>query len=349
MSIAIVTGSSGLVGSEAVEFFSKKGFDVVGIDNNYRKYFFGKKGDTNWRRDQLIKKIKNFTHINCDIRNFNKLKKIFLKNKRNIKIVIHAAAQPSHDWAIKEPRTDYFINAIGTLNILELTKLYASDAVFILVSTNKVYGDTPNKINFIELKNRWDLKKKDKLFNGIDENMSIDHSIHSLFGVSKCSADILVQEYGKNIGLKTGIFRAGCITGPNHSGAELHGFLNYLVKVNLKKKIYNIYGYKGKQVRDNIHSYDLINAFWHFFKSPHRGEVYNIGGSRENSCSILEAINLIENISNIKTNYKIQENNRVGDHKWYISNLGKFKTHYKNFNLKYSLKQIIEEIVYNSR
>ena len=345
MSIAIVTGSSGLVGSEAVEFLSKKGFDVLGIDNNYRKYFFGKNGDTNWRKSQLIKKFKSFTHLNYDIRDFNKLKNIFLKNKKNIKLIIHAAAQPSHDWAIKEPITDYSINATGTLNILELTKLYSSDAVFIYVSTNKVYGDTPNKLNFIELKNRWELKKKDKFYKGINESMSIDNSVHSLFGVSKCSADLLAQEYGKNIGLKIGIFRAGCITGPNHSGAELHGFLNYLVQVNLKRKKYNIYGYKGKQVRDNMHSYDLINSFWHFFKSPRNGEVYNIGGSRVNSCSILEAINIIENISNIKMNYEINPKNRIGDHQWYISDIKKFKTHYKKFNLKYSLKDIIREIV----
>ena len=345
MSIAIVTGSSGLVGSEAVEFLSKKGFDVLGIDNNYRKFFFGKNGDTDWRKSQLIKKFKSFTHLNYDIRDFNKLKNIFLKNKKNIKLIIHAAAQPSHDWAIKEPITDYSINATGTLNILELTKLYSSDAVFIYVSTNKVYGDTPNKLNFIELKSRWELKKKDKFYKGIKESMSIDNSVHSLFGVSKCSADLLAQEYGKNIGLKIGIFRAGCITGPNHSGAELHGFLNYLVQVNLKRKKYNIYGYKGKQVRDNIHSYDLINSFWHFFKSPRNGEVYNIGGSRVNSCSILEAINIIENISNIKMNYEINPKNRIGDHQWYISDIKKFKTHYKKFNLKYSLKDIIREIV----
>lgn len=345
MSIAIITGSSGLVGSEAVEFFVKKGFDVIGIDNNFREYFFGKSGDTNWRKNQLIKKFRNFTHFNYDIRDFNKLKNIFLKNQKNIKIIIHAAAQPSHDWAIKEPMTDYTVNALGTLNILQLTKLYASDAVFILVSTNKVYGDTPNKLDFIELESRWELKKSDKLYDGINEGMTIDNSVHSLFGVSKCSADLLAQEYGKNIGLKIGIFRAGCITGPNHSGAELHGFLNYLVQVNLKKKKYNIYGYKGKQVRDNIHSYDLINCFWHFFKSPRYGEVYNIGGSRKNSCSILEAINLIENISNIKMNYEINSKNRIGDHRWYISDIKKFKNHYKSFNFKYSLKTTLQEII----
>lgn len=345
MSIAIVTGSSGLVGSESVEFLSNKGFDVIGVDNNFRKYFFGKNGDTSWKKKQLIKEIKNFTHVSCDIRSYQNLKKIFLKNKKNIKLIIHAAAQPSHDWAIKEPRTDYFINAVGTLNLLELTKLYCADSVFILVSTNKVYGDNPNKLNLVELNNRWDLKKSDRLFNGINEDMSIDNSVHSLFGVSKCSADLLAQEYGKNIGLKTGIFRAGCITGPNHSGTQLHGFLNYLVKANLKRKKYNIFGYKGKQVRDNIHSYDLVNSFWHFFKSPKKGEVYNIGGARKNSCSILEAINIIENITGIEMKFSTSALNRTGDHKWYISNIKKFNSHYKNFKFKYSLKNIIEEIV----
>ena len=344
MSIILVTGASGLVGSEAVSFFCKKKFSVIGIDNNFRKYFFGINGSTNSRRDELIRNHNNYTHCSIDIRNFNGLEKIFKKYRNNISCIIHSAAQPSHDWSAKEPMTDFSINALGTINLLELTKKYAKDSVFIFTSTNKVYGDNPNKIKLIEKKNRYEVKNK-IFFNGVNESMSIDNSIHSIFGVSKTSADLLVQEYGKNFLLKTGIFRGGCITGPNHSGAELHGFLNYLVKANINKLKYFIYGYKGKQVRDNIHSSDLINSFWQFYKKPSSGEVYNIGGGRVNSCSVLEAIQIIEEITRVKMKFSILKKARVGDHKWYISNNSKFKYKYSKWDLQFSLRDIIREIV----
>lgn len=345
MKYVIITGSSGLVGSEAVNFFIKKNYKVIAIDNNMRKYFFGKNADTNWQKKIQIKKFKkSIFHYTVDIRNYNKIIEIFFKYKNKIKCIIHAAAQPSHDWAYKEPILDFDINAKSTLNLLECTKKFCPKATFIYVSTNKVYGDTPNKLKIVEKKYRYEIKDK-KFSKGINENLSIDKSTHSLFGVSKCSADLLVQEYGKNLKLKTGIFRAGCITGPKHSGAELHGFLNYLVKCNLRQIKYNIFGYKGKQVRDNIHSYDLVNAFWHFHLKPKKGEVYNIGGSSKNSCSILEAIKLIEIMTKKKMIYCFKQKNRIGDHICYISDISKMKKHYPQWKIKYSLKEIISQII----
>jgi CDP-paratose 2-epimerase len=341
--IALVTGSQGLVGSESVKFLINKGLDVIGIDNDSRKYFFGKKASTENVKKELLK-YKKYKHTSIDIRSYNGLEKIFKEYGKNISLIIHAAAQPSHDWAIKEPHTDFNINAVGTLNLLELTKIYSNQAVFIQVSTNKVYGDTPNRLPLKENETRYEIDTSHNYYNGIDETMSIDNSTHSLFGVSKCAGDLLAQEYGRNIGLKTGIFRAGCITGPNHAGAELHGFLNYLVKANIEKIPYTIYGYKGKQVRDNIHSYDLVNCFWHFYELPKNGEVYNIGGGRDNSCSILEAIKIIENYTKVEMNYIVKEQNRIGDHQWYISNVGKLYTHF-DWEIKYTLKETIEEIV----
>ena len=300
MSIVLVTGSCGLVGSETVKFFISKGFEVVGIDNNSRLKFFGKDGDVNWVKKNLVKYYKNYIHQNIDIRNYSNLEKIFKKYKNSIKLIIHSAAQPSHDWAKTKPFIDFNINALGTLNLLNLTRKYSYDAPFIFMSTNKVYGDTPNLLPLNELNSRWEISKKHKYYKGINESMSIDNSIHSFFGASKCYADLIVQEYGKNDGLKTVCFRAGCITGPNHSGAELHGFLSYLVKSSLKNKKYSIFGYKGKQVRDNIHSYDLIKCFWNYFKRPKKGEVYNIGGGRKSNCSIIEALNFVELFTNVK-------------------------------------------------
>jgi len=264
MKVALITGSCGLVGSEASIFFSKKGFKIIGIDNNYRKYFFGKDGDISWVKTRLKKNLKNYIHSGVDIRNYKNLEKIFKKLKKKIKIIVHAAAQPSHDWAKNKPFIDFDINAKGTLNLLELTRIYSPNAPFIFMSTNKVYGDNPNKLPLKETKTRWEIKKSHKYFSGIDETMSIDNCTHSFFGSSKSYADLIVQEYGKNVGLKIACFRAGCITGPNHSGAKLHGFLSYLVKVSLQKKSYTLIGYKGKQVRDNIHSQDLISCFWEF-------------------------------------------------------------------------------------
>ena len=345
MSIVIITGSSGLVGSEAVNFFCDKGFDVIGIDNNLRKFFFGQDGSTLWIKNNLIKRNKKFKNFNIDIRNFNGLEKIFKKYRKNISLIIHCAAQPSHDYGKKFPVLDFNVNATGTLNLLELTKLYCPNSPFIFTSTNKVYGDNPNKLSIIETKNRWELKKNNKYYNGIDEKFAIDHCTHSFFGVSKTYADLIVQEYGKNIGLKTVCFRAGCITGPNHSGAKLHGFLSYLVKITLATRKYSLIGYKGKQVRDNLHSYDLVNCFWEFFKKPKRGEVYNIGGGRYSNCSILEALDLVEKISNISISRNVVRIPRIGDHIWYISNLKKFRNHYPKWKQKYNTKKILGELI----
>ena len=344
MKIAIVTGSSGLIGSESVKFLLKKNYQVIGIDNNFRKYFFGKDGDTTWQLKKL-KKLKYFKNYFYDIRNYKKLEKIFIRNKNKIDTIIHCAAQPSHDWATKEPLTDFSINANGTLNLLELTRIFTPKAKFIFLSTNKVYGDTPNTINLRESKFRYNPREKKLLRNGISENMSIDNSKHSIFGSSKVAADILVQEYGKYFNLNTVCFRGGCLTGPSHSGAKLHGFLSYLVKCCLTNKPYTIYGYKGKQVRDNIHSNDLVNMIWEFIKKPTKGDVYNVGGGVKNSCSILEAIYLIEKITKKKLKFNISKSNRIGDHIWYISDLRKFKNKYPRWKMKYNLNKIISEIV----
>ena len=345
MSLAIITGSTGLVGSEAVNFFHDKGFDIVGIDNNLRKRFFGQSGSTDWVKLKLLKRNKNFKNFNIDIRNLEGLSKLFQKYSKKISIIIHCAAQPSHDYGKNHPFLDFSINATGTLNLLELTKKYCPTIPFIFMSTNKVYGDNPNKLKIFEKKTRWELKANDKNFRGIKENFSIDNSTHSFFGVSKTYADLIVQEYGKNLGLKTVCFRGGCITGPNHSGANLHGFLSFLIKQTLKNKKYDLIGYKGKQVRDNLHSNDLVNCFWEFYKKPRKGEIYNIGGGRHSNCSIIEALNLVESISKISIKRKILKIPRVGDHIWYISDTSKFKKHYPNWKQKYNTKKIIEELI----
>ena len=347
MSVVLITGSCGLVGSESVKFFTSKGFEVVGIDNNFRLKFFGKDGDTRWVKKNLIKLHKNYIHKNIDIRNYLALENIFKKYKNSIKLIIHSAAQPSHDWAKKEPFVDFNINALGTLNLLNLTKKYSHNAPFIFLSTNKVYGDNPNLLPLKELVNRWEILKKNKFSKGIDESMSLDNCVHSFFGASKAYADLIVQEYGKNEGLKTVCFRAGCITGPNHSGARLHGFLSYLVKSSIRHKAYSIYGYKGKQVRDNIHSSDLVKCFWSYFKNPKVGEVYNIGGGRKSNCSIIEALNYVESLANVKVKKIYHKTNRVGDHIWYISNTEKFRKHYPNWKQRYGTEQIIEELINN--
>ena len=349
MSVVIITGSSGLVGSEAVDFFCKKGFDVIGIDNNLRKFFFGVDGSTKWVTNNLKKKNKNFIHFNVDIRNSSKLEKIFKKYKKNISLIIHCAAQPSHDYGKDHPIIDFNVNATGTLNLLELTKKICPNSPFIFMSTNKVYGDNPNQLKIYEKKTRWEINKKDKFYKGIDEKFSVDNCTHSFFGVSKTYADLIVQEYGRNIGLKTVCFRGGCITGPNHSGAKLHGFLSYLVKISLIKQEYSLIGYKGKQVRDNLHSHDLINCFWEFFKRPKRGEIYNMGGGRYSNCSIIEALDIVERLTKIEVKKKFIKKPRVGDHIWYISNLSKFKKHYPNWKQKYNTIKIIEELIENQK
>ena len=344
MSVVLVTGSCGLVGSESVKFFIKKGYKVIGIDNNQRKFFFGNEGDTSEVKKKL-RNLNNYLHYNCDIRNKAIIKKIFKKFNKKIKLIIHAAAQPSHDWAKNFPTLDFDINAKATLDLLENTKKYCSKAVFIFMSTNKVYGDNPNKLNFIEKKTRWEISSKNKLYNGINETMPIDNNIHSFFGVSKTYADLIVQEYGKNVGLNCACFRAGCITGPAHAGTKLHGFLSYLVKTSIEQKKYSILGYKGKQVRDNIHSLDLINCFWEFFKNPKKGEIYNIGGGRKSNCSILEALNYIERTCKIKIRKRYISKNRTGDHIWYISDLRKFKKHYPKWKQIYTFKKILDELI----
>lgn len=348
MKVALITGSSGLIGGESVEFFSDKFDLIVGIDNDMRSYFFGKESSTEWNRDRIKDKHINFKSYNADIRNFNELEVIFKEYGTDIQLIIHTAAQPSHDWAAKEPLTDFGVNATGTLNMLELTRINCPEAVFIFTSTNKVYGDTPNFLPLIELEKRWEIAESHPYYkNGIDESMSIDQSKHSVFGASKVAADIMVQEYGKYFGLNTGVFRGGCLTGPNHSGAQLHGFLAYLMKCAITHDKYTIFGYKGKQVRDNIHSYDLVNMFWHFYENPRPGETYNAGGGRFSNCSMLEAIEWCERISGNKMSISYAENNRIGDHIWYISDVSKFMNHYPTWNYKFNLESTLVEMFDN--
>lgn len=348
MNIAIITGSSGLIGSESVGFFAIQFDKVIGIDNDMRQYFFGENASTDWNKMRLHQEFPNFMHYNTDIRSQVEIEAIFNEYGTDIKLVIHTAAQPSHDWAAKEPHTDFNVNANGTLNLLEATRKFSPDAVFVFTSTNKVYGDTPNNLPLIELESRWEIDTAHSYFkNGIDEQMSIDQCKHSLFGASKVAADILVQEYGKYFGMKTGVFRGGCLTGPNHSGTQLHGFLSYLMKCAVTGDHYSIFGYKGKQVRDNIHSHDLVNMFWHFYQNPRMGEVYNAGGGRFSNCSMTEGIALCEKIAGKKMNYTYVDDNRIGDHIWYISDLTKFKSHYPAWSWKYDLESTLVEI-YNS-
>ena len=342
----LITGSTGLIGFAASFFYLNKKKQVIGIDNDLRSYFFGKKSSNKWKELEL-RKNRDYTHFSIDIRNRKQIFSIFKKFKKNIKSIIHTAAQPSHDWAAKEPFTDFEVNATGTMNVLEAFRLFCPEATFVFTSTNKVYGDRPNFLPLEEKKKRFEIKKNHPFFKkGINETMSLDQTTHSIFGSSKLSADIMVQEYGRYFKLKTAIFRGGCLTGENHSGAQLHGFLSFLVKTIIKKQSYSIFGYNGKQVRDNIHSYDVVNAVDEFITSPRvGGNVYNLGGGRKNSCSILEAIELIENISGIKSNYRILKKNRTGDHVWWITDNSKFKKHYPNWKIKYSLKQSIEQMV----
>lgn len=344
MSVVLITGSCGLIGSEAVSFFAEKGFDVVGIDNNMRKYFFGQDGSVLWNLKRLKARHKNYWHYPADIRSASFINRIFKKFNKDIALIIHAAAQPSHDWAAREPMTDFSVNAQGTLALLEATRKFSPHAAFIFTSTNKVYGDRPNTLPVVEFEKRYELPENHEYYQGIDESMSIDNSLHSVFGASKVAADIMCQEYGRYFGIKTGIFRGGCLTGPAHSGAELHGFLSYFVKCAVTGRKYLIYGYKGKQVRDNIHSYDLVNAFFHFYQSPHPGEAYNIGGGRFANISILEAISLCQEITGRELNYDYIDRNRIGDHIWWISDVSKFKSHYPAWDYKYGIEETIKQI-----
>jgi CDP-paratose 2-epimerase len=343
--ICLITGSSGLIGSESVEFFSPKFDMILGIDNNMRQYFFGSNASTEWNTKRLIEKTSNFKHFAVDIRDAEGIEKVFSAYGSDIKLIVHTAAQPSHDWAAREPITDFTINANGTLNMLEMTRKYCPQATFIYTSTNKVYGDTPNYLPLVELDTRWEIAENHIYYkNGIDETMSIDQTKHSLFGASKVAADVLVQEYGKYFGMNTVVFRGGCLTGPNHSGTQLHGFLSYLMKCAITGDHYTVFGYKGKQVRDNIHAFDLVNMFWHFHQDPRPGEVYNAGGGRYSNCSMKEAIELCENITGKKMNYTYAEDNRIGDHIWWISDVSKFKSHYPGWTWKYNLNDIFQQI-----
>lgn len=342
----LVTGSSGLVGSEAVVYFDQQNHTVFGLDNNMRKVFFGEAGDTSWNLNRLKAITNNFTHLELDIRDRESLDNMFMHHVFDL--IIHCAAQPSHDKAKDIPILDFEVNAVGTINMLEMVRRHCAEAVFIHVSTNKVYGDVPNELPLVELPTRWDYARQED-YGGIRETCRIDRTTHSLFGASKTAADIVAQEYGRYFGMKVGVFRGGCLTGPSHSGVVLHGFLSYLVKCAVHRKPYTIFGYKGKQVRDNIHSYDVIRAFEAFARNPHPGEVYNIGGGRKNSLSVLEAIELIEEISGEKINQSYSEKNRVGDHICYISDLSKLRNDYPEWDVTVNLAEIIEEMVFAER
>jgi CDP-paratose 2-epimerase len=345
MSVAIISGSAGLIGSEAARYFAGLGYDVVGIDNNMREHFFGSDGATDWQRVELRRTLKrNYRHCDFDIRDADAVEALFNRYGSAITLVIHAAAQPSHDWAAREPKTDFSINATGTLNFLEATRLHAPNACFVFTSTNKVYGDRPNTLPLVELETRWEIEPGHPYAEGIDEDMSIDQSLHSLFGASKVAADVLVQEYGRYFGMNTVCFRGGCLTGPNHSGARLHGFLAYLMKCAATGTRYTVYGYKGKQVRDNIHSRDLMRAFEAFCGAPKPAAVYNIGGGRQNNCSMLEAIALCEQITGRPVDWSYSESNRTGDHIWWISNLRSFQQDYPAWQQEYRIETTLREI-----
>jgi CDP-paratose 2-epimerase len=337
----LVTGSSGLIGSEVVDYFCRDGWDVHGIDNNMRADFFGPPGDTRWNQCRLQTLHANFYHHDLDIRDRPSIDALLFALCPSL--VVHTAAQPSHDLAASRPFDDFDVNAVGTLNLLEATHRHSAEAVFVHMSTNKVYGDQPNTIPLKEYRTRWDYD--DPAYkNGIPEDFPIDQSKHSLFGASKVAGDVMVQEYGRYFGMKTCCLRGGCLTGPNHSGVELHGFLSYLVKCNLEGRLYNVYGYKGKQVRDNIHAYDVARFIHAFADNPRCGEVYNIGGGRENSCSIMEAFDRIANISGRKMQWEYLEKNREGDHICYISDLSKMRHHYSGWDITKSLEDIFIEI-----
>ena len=345
--LVIITGAGGLIGSEAAIYFHHQGFDIIGIDNDKRAYFFGPSASTTWRVNELEKKLPRYSHYSIDVSDLVALTPIFLQEGARIKLIVHCAAQPSHDWAAKEPLTDFSINAMATLHLLELTRQYCPAAVFIFTSTNKVYGDRPNQLPLVENATRWEVNPAHPhATEGIDETMSIDHTTHSLFGVSKVAADLMAQEYGRYFGIRTVIFRGGCLTGPSHSGAELHGFLAYLVQCAVNNSPYTIFGYKGKQVRDNIHSTDLVEAFGAVFANPPLpGTVYNMGGSRHSNISMLEAIEWLQNYLSRKVNYTIDETKvRKGDHIWYVSDVRKFQQDYPTWRYSYNIQDILTEM-----
>ena len=346
MEVVLVTGSGGLVGSEAVRYYAPRADLVLGIDNDMRAAFFGPEASTAWSVKQLQERFDNYRHHGIDIRDGAAVQALFSEYGADIRLVVHTAAQPSHDWAASDPLTDFTVNANGTLQLLEAVRTSCPDAVFIFTSTNKVYGDRPNSLPLVELDQRWEVAHDHPYAaHGIDEDMSIDASKHSLFGASKVAADVLTQEYGRYFGLRTGVFRGGCLTGPGHSGTKLHGFLAYLMKCTLTGDPYTVFGYKGKQVRDNIHSGDLIAAFDAFYRSPRPGEVYNIGGGRFSNCSMLEAIDLCEDLTGRKLDWSYADDNRIGDHIWYVSDVRKFSAHYPDWQLRYDVPAILRDIV----
>jgi CDP-paratose 2-epimerase len=343
--VVVITGSAGLIGSEAARFFCEDGHRVVGIDNDMRSRFFGPDASTRWKRDALTRDYANYVHHDVDVRDRGAIENIFKEYGSDVGLVIHTAAQPSHDWAAREPHVDFSTNANGTLTLLEATRQFSPRAVFIFTSTNKVYGDRPNELPLIEQDTRWEIDPAHRYCNGIDESMSIDATTHSLFGVSKAAADLLVQEYGRYFGLKTACFRGGCLTGPSHSGAQLHGFLSYLMQCVVRTVPYTVFGYKGKQVRDNIHSSDFVTAIDHFYRAPRAGgQVYNIGGGRFFNCSILEAIAACEEIAGKRLDWTYQEANRTGDHIWWISCCGRFRDHFPAWCPQHDLRATLEQI-----
>lgn len=344
MSVAIVTGAGGLVGSEAARFLGANGLEVVGIDNDMRARLFGAGASTRQAWSGLERELRGYTHIEADIRDDAAIEQVFARFGGSIALVIHAAAQPSHDWAASDPTADFSINATATLTLLETTRRHCPRAAFVFCSTNKVYGDTPNRLPLVEGGTRWELPDQHPLFTGIDESMSIDAAMHSLFGVSKCAADLMVQEYGRYFGMNTACFRCGCITGRGHAGTMLHGFLSYLVKSAVTGQQYTIIGYGGKQVRDNIHSWDLVNAFWHFFQDPGPGRVYNIGGGRRANCSVLEAVALVEELTGRPMRPGYLPENRMGDHIWWISDTRRFERHYPGWRLTRGIGDMVGEI-----
>jgi CDP-paratose 2-epimerase len=342
---AIVTGSGGLIGSESVGHFVEAGYEVIGLENDMRAYFFGPSASTAHTTERLLRTYgDSFRSVALDIRDAEGIDRVFAEFASSLELVIHTAAQPSHDWAASEPHTDFSVNATGTLNLLEATRRHAPAASFVFCSTNKVYGDLPNHLPLIELEQRLDLPEDDRYFRGIDTSMSIDASTHSLFGVSKAAADLLVQEYGRYFGMRTVCFRGGCLTGPNHAGAMLHGFLSYLMRCTMTGESYTVYGYGGKQVRDNIHSADLVAAFDAFHRSPRPAAVYNMGGGRQNSCSMLEAIELCEQIAERELDWTLSQENRIGDHRWWISDLEPFKADHPDWDITYDIEAVLREI-----
>jgi CDP-paratose 2-epimerase len=340
----IVTGSAGLIGSETVKHFAREGMRVIGIDNDMRAQFFGAEASTKKTRDTLVKNVRGYEHCDLDIRDAPAIDDLFKQHRSDIAAVVHTAAQPSHDWAARDPQTDFTVNANGTLNLLQAARNFCPDAPFVFTSTNKVYGDTPNRLPLDELEMRWEITPGHEYEPGISETMSIDYTKHSLFGASKAAADLLVQEYGRYFNMPTVCFRGGCLTGPAHAGTELHGFLSYLMICAVSGRPYRVFGYKGKQVRDNIHSFDLVEAFAEFVRAPRVAEVYNIGGSRHSNCSMLEAIHLCEEISGKKLSWSYVEDNRIGDHIWWISDVRKFQEHYPKWKFRYGVRDILEEI-----